>query len=82
MTQPDLPPPGHPCGHRWDSHICAELVQDPPAAHVHRCCCGATECTASDEWVTAVAGAIDEDGTAYLDDDTEVAAGNWTEETR
>ncbi len=53
-----LPAPGEPCGHRWDNHgrwaahECAELVQDPPATHTHRCCCGATECTATTEGET------------------------------
>lgn len=45
----DLPAPGEPCGRRWDSHECAELVQEPSDSHVHRCCCGATECTATTE---------------------------------
>jgi hypothetical protein len=38
---------GTGCTHAWtgrdgEFHGCAELIQDPPTDHVHRCCCGAT----------------------------------------
>lgn len=52
MTTDALPAPGELCGRRWDAHECVELVQDPPATHVHRCCCDATECTATTEGET------------------------------